>query len=58
MCKMTVYYPEVERDISIPSKKFKNDQKAITHFKQKYSDLIAVIKDEDPKIEVIWEKDF
>ena len=53
-----LYYPELYSDWHIRSKSFDSDKEAVDHFKKKYGNgLMAVIRDNDPHIEVVWDDD-
>lgn len=57
---MNSYYPECDEPMffkDMPLEQFTSDEAAIAHYEQKYGNLLmAVIKDNDPDIEVVYSR--
>jgi hypothetical protein len=57
----TLYYPECDGHlffVDIPSQGFFSDADAIQYFKKKYGSLLmAVVKDNDPEITAVYQRE-
>jgi len=53
-----LYYAECSGkyyDDNLPTEEFHSDEEAIKHYQAKYGKLLmAVVKDQDPKITAVW----